>query len=118
MNKDDQLICEPCFEGSRYKGSEIWNTFRNNCLHPEGWLLVKSMLNNQVQIDPTEEVPIEDIEDAIDIVARAHRHAAPTPFKRLKVSDGIDEEAAEAPILARQTRAALGKMEGVVHFLA
>jgi hypothetical protein len=56
VNKDDQLICEPCFEGARYEGSEIWNTFRDNCLHPEGWLLVKSMLDNQVQIDPTEEV--------------------------------------------------------------
>jgi hypothetical protein len=97
VNKDDQLICDPCFDESQYGGSEIWATFKDNCLHPEGWLLVKSMLDKQVQVDPDEEVPMEDedLEDAIEMVDRAHPQAAPTPFKRLKVADLIGDEEAD-----------------------
>jgi hypothetical protein len=102
---------------------EIWATFKDNCLHPEGWLLVKSMLEKQAQVDPDEEVPMEDedLEDAIKMVDRAHPQAAPiTPFERLKVANLIGDEEADddAQVLAKQVWEAVGRIEGVLHSLA
>jgi hypothetical protein len=55
------------------------------------------MLDKQVQVDPDEEVPMEDedLEDAIEMVDRAHPQAAPTPFERLKVANLIGDEEAD-----------------------
>jgi hypothetical protein len=48
-------------------------------------------------VDPDEEVPMEDedLEDAIEMVDRAHPQAAPTPFERLKVANLIGDEEAD-----------------------
>jgi hypothetical protein len=108
VNPDGQLVDQPCFDAALYEGNPIFEQFRTNRLHPQGWLRVQSLLHAQVDI---EGLDIKEVkEDTIAAITRAQ--AAPTPYKRLKLADIITTDPGELPnVFQEEVSEALREVE-------